>query len=72
MPRQAPVSHRMMTMFSANTLAIAIADQAGTLTLAERAVRFSAGTCVVIGDQFGTIEIADDMAAARRRVESVR
>ena len=60
-----------MLTLSATCLAIVLADKAGTLTLIERPTRFGT-TCVVIGDDHGIIEVADDMAAATRRVESLR
>jgi hypothetical protein len=57
----------MAKFLSATDLAIRIAAKAGTLTLTERPSRFG-GTFVAIGDDRGIIEVADDMAAAQRRV----
>lgn len=60
----------MAKFLSATDLAIALANKAGTLTLIERPSRFG-GTFVAIGDAFGIIEVADDMAAADARVKAV-
>ena len=61
----------MLKLISATDVAIALAAKAGTLTLTERASRFG-GVYVVIGDEYGIIEVADDMEAARKRVEECK
>lgn len=58
----------MLRTISATDVAIAIAAKTGTLRLVERASRFG-GTVVSIEDAVGVIEVQDDMAAAKRRVE---
>lgn len=54
---------------SATCVAIRLANKAGTLELTETTGRF--GPYVVISDDHGVIEVADDMASAQRRVEEV-
>jgi len=61
----------MAVPLSSACLAIALADERGTLRLVERASRFG-DTFVAIADDHGTIEIADDMAKANARVEALR
>lgn len=60
-----------MKTLSANCLAIALADQRGTLRLIERTSRFG-DTFIALADDHGTIEIADDRAAAEARITSLR
>lgn len=59
-----------MLTLSATCLAIAVADEAGTLRLSVREGRF--GQFVAIEDDRGLIEIAADMAEATARVRAVR
>jgi hypothetical protein len=61
----------MTVSLSSACLAIALADERGTLRLIERTSRFG-DTFVAMVDDHGTIEIADDMAAALARVEALR
>ncbi len=61
----------MAQTLSATCLAIALADARGTLTLTERTDRWG-GTFIAIGDAHGTIEIADTMEAAKKRVTDLR
>lgn len=61
----------MLKLLSATDVAISLAAKAGTLTLTERPSRLG-GTFVAIGDEHGIIEVADDMAAAQKRVEECR
>jgi hypothetical protein len=56
---------------SGTDVAIAMARRDGTLKLNERPSRYG-GTYVAICDEFGIIEVADDMAAAERRVDECR
>lgn len=60
-----------MFALSAACLAIALADEAGTLRFVERESRFG-GTFVAIFDDRGVIEVADDMAAAEARRDALR
>lgn len=55
-----------MFAFCANDLAIRIAKRDGHLVLVQRDGRF--GEYVSIEDKFGTIEVANNMAEAKRRV----
>lgn len=55
--------------FSATDLAIRIAKRDGHLVLVERTGRF--GSYVSVQDNRGTIEIADTMELAQKRVEEV-
>lgn len=59
-----------MIAFSSQCLAIAIADKKGSLRKVERQGRF--GQFVAIEDDFGIIEVADDMAEADRRIAEIR
>lgn len=61
----------MALLLSATCLAIARADARGTLTLTERTDRWG-DTFVALTDEHGTIEIADSMAAAEKRVTDLR
>lgn len=61
----------MALSLSSACLAIALADERGTLRLIERTSRFG-DTFIAIADGHGTIEIADDMAAAQKRVADLR
>lgn len=58
-----------MAGFSATDLAIKIAKRDGHLVLVQRRGRF--GEYVSIQDNQGTIEVADTMADAERRVKEV-
>ncbi len=58
-----------MRTLSATCLAIALAHKAGTLRLVEREGRF--GTFVCVEDDFGLIEVQDDMAQANARVAAL-
>lgn len=60
-----------MLALSSACLAIALADEAGTLRFVERESRFG-GTFVAISDDHGVIEVADDMAAAEARRDTLR
>lgn len=60
-----------MITLSATCLAIALADEAGTLILEERPSRLG-GTFIAIRDDFGIIEVADDRAAADARINAIR
>jgi hypothetical protein len=61
----------MALSLSSACLAIALADERGTLTLIERTDRWG-GTYIAIADQHGTIEIADDLASAEARINGLR
>lgn len=61
----------MTLTLSATCLAIALADQRGTLRLIERTSRFG-DTFIAIADERGTIEIAEDRATAEARIEALR
>ena len=61
----------MAHTLSATCLAIALADARGTLTLTERNDRWG-GTFIAIGDAQGTIEIADTMEDANKRLADLR
>ena len=58
-----------MLAVSSQCLAIAKADQAGTLSLIEREGRF--GSFVAICDDRGTIEVADTLAEASARLAAI-
>ena len=58
-----------MKLFSATDFAIRTAEREGTLRLTEHADRWG-GLYVAIADQFGLIEVAPDMSAAKQRVSS--
>lgn len=60
-----------MKTLSATCLAIALADKRGTLRLIERTGRFG-DTFIALADDHGTIEIADDRAAAEARIAALR
>lgn len=57
-----------MQTFSSTDYAIRAASASQTLRLVERPSRFG-GTTVSIEDAVGVIEVADDMSAARARVD---
>ena len=61
----------MAQTLSETCLAIALADARGTLTLTERTDRWG-GAFIAIGDAHGTIEIADTMEAANKRLTALR
>lgn len=61
----------MALSLSSACLAIALADERGTLRLIERTSRFG-DTFIAIADERGTIEIADTMAEAEQRVAGLR
>lgn len=61
----------MALSLSSACLAIALADERGTLRLIERTSRFG-DTFIAIADERGTIEIADTMAKAEQRVADLR
>ena len=60
-----------MRALSATDLAIALAVNAGTLRLTERASRLG-GTFVAIEDANGVIEVASNMEEANKRIAEVR
>ena len=61
----------MALSLSSSCLAIALADECGTLRMIERASRFG-DTFVALADEYGTIEIAETMADATARVQALR
>ena len=61
----------MAFSLSSACLSIALADECGTLRLVERTSRFGE-TFIAISDEFGMIEVANDMAEANQRVEKLR
>ena len=61
----------MAFSLSSACLAIALADERGTLKMIERTSRFG-DTFIALADDHGTIEIADTMADAKARVEALR
>ena len=61
----------MTLSLSATCLAIALADERGTLSFFERIDRWG-DTFIALTDERGTIEIADSMAAADKRVTDLR
>ena len=61
----------MALLLSATCLAIARADERGTLTLTERTDRWG-DTFIALTDEHCTIELADSMAAAEKRVTDLR
>jgi ribulose-5-phosphate 4-epimerase/fuculose-1-phosphate aldolase len=61
----------MAVSLSSACLAIALADERGTLRMIERTSRFG-DTFIALADDHGTIEIADTMADAKARVEALR
>jgi hypothetical protein len=61
----------MALSLSATCLAIALADERGTLTLTERTDRWG-DTFIAIGDERGTIEVAGDIDTAQQRVKDLR
>jgi hypothetical protein len=61
----------MAFSLSSSCLAIALADERGTLRLIERTSRFG-DTFIAIADDRGTIEIADNMDAANARIQALR
>jgi hypothetical protein len=62
---------QMSFSLSSACLAIALADERGTLRLIERTSRFG-DTFVAIADERGTIEIADDLVSANARLQALR
>lgn len=63
----------MALALSSSCLAIALADQRGTLRLIPRVSRFVEGEAFVsLEDERGTIEVAADMAEALARVDALR
>lgn len=56
-----------MAFLSATDFAIRLATRRNALRLSTHVSRFG-GTYVAISDDVGVIEVADDMAAAERRV----
>ena len=63
-------SRSMAKFVSATDFAIALAARRNTLSLIERPSRLG-GTFIAISDEFGVIEVADDMASAQKRVQEV-
>lgn len=61
----------MAFSLSSACLSIALADERSTLRLVERTSRFG-DTFVAISDEYGMIEVANDMAEANQRVEKLR
>lgn len=59
-----------MLTLSATCVAIALADERGTLRLEERSGRF--GPYVALSDETGLIEVADTMDEANARVQALR
>lgn len=60
-----------MRLLSATCLAIAIADQAGTLRIIERDSRFG-GVFYAIEDEVGLIEVCLDRAEVNARLADIR
>jgi hypothetical protein len=60
-----------MFTLSATCLAIALADQAGTLSLTEQPSRFG-GTFIAICDDRGLIEVALTQQEAADRINAIR
>jgi hypothetical protein len=60
-----------MFTLSATCVAIALADERGTLRLVERASRFG-GTFIALEDECGLIEVANDLAEAEGRIAALR
>ena len=60
-----------MFTLSATCVAIALADKAGSLRMVERPSRFG-GTFIALEDERGLIEVADNMEAARVRLDELR
>jgi hypothetical protein len=61
----------MALSLSSSCLAIALADQRGTLKMIERVSRFG-DTFVALADEHGTIEIVETMTDANARVQALR
>ncbi len=61
----------MTLSLSATCLAIALADERGTLSFFERIDRWG-DEYIAITDEHGTIEIADSIEAANKRVNDLR
>lgn len=61
----------MAKLLSSACLAIALADERGTLTLSERTDRWG-DKFIAIGDEHGTIAIADSLAEAEARIDGLR
>lgn len=61
----------MTVSLSSACLAIALADERGTLRMIERTSRFG-DIFIAIADDRGTIEIADNMEAALDRIAALR
>jgi len=61
----------MALSLSSSCLALALADERGTLRMIERVSRFG-DTFVALADEHGTIEIAETMTDATMRVQALR
>lgn len=61
----------MALSLSSACLALALADERGTLRMIERVSRFG-DTFVALADEHGTIEIAETMTDATARVQALR
>lgn len=61
----------MALSLSSACLALALADERGTLRMIERVSRFG-DTFVALADEHGTIEIAETMTDATARMQALR
>ncbi len=61
----------MALSLSSACLALALADERGTLRMIERVSRFG-DTFVALADEHGTIEIAETMTDATVRMQALR